>query len=167
MDGVLARAGEVSPHWEKRHRDDCPVRLAAAGNLRQCDAHYVPLCGWCHRCRCGLILVDELMDVGPSPRWRWKQSCHLFVPPMDDAARPLMKFGGGIGMRPDWFQRSNGGMPHFDLNGSKRAAAIAAGAIPVGRDVVATFSTLWREFEAVRRKRAAANPETHRRRRRR
>jgi len=58
--------------------------------------------------------------------------CHLFDDQLDREA--LHAFAARIGLKRCWFQVRRGGLPHYDLTGSKIAAAIEAGAEYVGRE---------------------------------
>ncbi len=75
------------------------------------------------------VYVDPLMDHG----WRLGPSCHLWA----DSLPELHVFATSIGLKPAWFQPDTGrgarALPHYDLTASRRAAAVAAGAIPFDR----------------------------------
>lgn len=80
------------------------------------------------------VYVDELMTieargaqahrVGARHGHRW---CHLFADSLDE----LHAVARRIGMKRAWFQNKR--LPHYDLVPTRRAAAIRAGAIPLGR----------------------------------
>jgi hypothetical protein len=69
-----------------------------------------PLCGW------GWRLRGHLVD-----------SCHMFSDQVDLAE--LHDLARRIGMRRRWFQ--DGSTPHYDLTPSRRAQAVARGAVEV------------------------------------
>ncbi len=73
------------------------------------------------------VYVDELLVRG---QWRYGASCHL-LPEGPDAQSlaALHAFAKRLGMRASWFQNKR--WPHYDLTGSKRAAAIAMGAVSI------------------------------------
>ncbi len=58
---------------------------------------------------------------------RW---CHLFA----DDVEELHVLAARIGMKRAWFQHRPGRLPHYDLVPPRRAAALAAGAVEVGRE---------------------------------
>ena len=77
---------------------------------------------------------------------RWS---HMFVHPDGDIAE-LHELAARIGMNRAWFQAKGWPRDHYDVTDSRRADAIAAGAVPVP----------WREAgrwrtEAIGRRRAA------------
>lgn len=58
----------------------------------------------------------------------------------DDGSRELMTFARRIGMRAEWLQKAGTRHEHFDIFGSRRARALAAGCREVGRaEFVAAF----------------------------
>lgn len=60
---------------------------------------------------------------------RW---CHLFTDSED--LSELHKLAARIGMRRSWFQDTPGKLPHYDLVPTRRAAAVALGAVECGRE---------------------------------
>jgi hypothetical protein len=74
--------------------------------------------------------------VDPLVRWGWKlygrdtPSCHLFTDSVE--LDELHVLAARIGLKRRWFQ-AHRIAPHYDLTPTKRAAAIAAGAIEVDR----------------------------------
>jgi hypothetical protein len=68
-----------------------------------------------------------MMACIPTPRWKWRQACHLF----SESLPELHAFAARIGLKHSWFQRKPGKLPHYDLTDNMRAKAIAAGAIEV------------------------------------
>jgi hypothetical protein len=73
----------------------------------------------------------------------------MFVGPDDDLAE-LHELAGRIGMRRSWFQDKPWPRAHYDVTDSKRAQAIAAGAVPVA----ALEAGRWRT-RAIEARRAA------------
>ncbi len=74
-----------------------------------------------------MIFVDELEVRG---QWRYGASSHLM--PQSSAPEHLEElhtFAQRIGLKREWFQA--GRWPHYDVNGSKRAQAVRAGAVEV------------------------------------
>jgi hypothetical protein len=65
----------------------------------------------------------QAIRVGEKHGHRW---CHLFADTLDE----LLAFADRIGLRRSWFQRDRSG-GHFDLNPTRRRAAVRAGAIEV------------------------------------
>lgn len=53
-------------------------------------------------------------------------ACHLFTDSLD--LTELHAMAQRIGMRRAWFQNA-GDLPHYDLNATRRAAAVRAGAV--------------------------------------
>lgn len=91
------------------------------------------------------IYVDPLTPCLPNRRWRYRQSCHLFQEPgrLDE----LHRFAAQIGLKRDWFQNRPGRMPHYDLTGSKRHAAIRAGALRLDWRGTGAMIRRWLEFQ--------------------
>lgn len=77
-------------------------------------------------------------------RWRGQLWCHVFSPDLD-ALHSLM---ATIGSKREWFQdpstMAKVSWPHYDANEKRRAAAIAAGAIVVGRHQTVVMSRVVR-----------------------
>lgn len=76
------------------------------------------------------VFVDGLESWGWVLRGRKVQSCHMFTDSAD--LTELHRVAGLIGMKRAWFQEHRVA-PHYDLTPSRREAAIAAGAVSVGR----------------------------------
>lgn len=68
--------------------------------------------------------VDKLRPFGWRIRGRETMSCHLLADTLDE----LHVMAQSIGLKREWFQDKRSGK-HYDLVPSKRAAAVAAGAI--------------------------------------
>ena len=64
--------------------------------------------------------------VGARNGDRW---CHLYA----DTEAELHAFAARIGMKRSWAQVSRRGIPHYDLVPGRRAAAVEAGAVELGR----------------------------------
>ena len=77
------------------------------------------------------VYVDPLMNCLVSAAWRWPQSCHLFA----DTIAELHEFAvRKLGMKSMWFQEGrNRRFPHYDLTPTRRADAVARGAIELDR----------------------------------
>lgn len=85
------------------------------------------------------IYVDTLLRYSSNRRFPWRESCHLFA----DSPDELHVFAAEIGMRREWFQIGNKGVPHYDLNAERRELAVRLGAVELSRrDSVAK----WREI---------------------
>ena len=80
-----------------------------------------------------MVYVDSLMGWPSSKRWRYGKACHLFVP-FGEPIETLHEFARKLGMRREWFQVSNSGLPHYDLTASRRERAVALGAIEASRE---------------------------------
>lgn len=76
------------------------------------------------------VYVDQLEEYGWVLRGRKTPSCHLFTDTL--ALEDLHAVAAAIGMRRAWFQDKRSA-PHYDLTPSRRAAAIAVGAVEVDR----------------------------------
>jgi len=76
------------------------------------------------------VYVDPLHAWGWRLRGRETPSCHMFTdtPELDE----LHVLAARIGMKRTWFQPHRLA-PHYDLTPSRRAAAVAAGAVEVDR----------------------------------
>ena len=68
-----------------------------------------------------MVMVDEYRFWGRS---RLGRTCHLTT---DGDEEELHEFARGIRLPRSWFQR--GSTPHYDLSGTKRQAALEAGAV--------------------------------------
>jgi hypothetical protein len=77
-----------------------------------------------------VIYVDPLMHNGWIMRGRAIANCHRFTDEVE--LEKLHELAQKIGLKRDWFQNKPR-LPHYDLTPTKRAAAIAAGAMPVDR----------------------------------
>lgn len=73
------------------------------------------------------VYVDPLFFHGWRLRGRPTKNCHLFTD-SDDLA-DLHAMAARIGMKRAWFQDER--VKHYDLTPSRRAAAVAAGAVEV------------------------------------
>lgn len=85
------------------------------------------------------IYLDNLASWGWKLRGREIQSCHMFTDSLN--LEDLHRFAEQIGLRRDWFQPHRVA-PHYDLTPSRRANAVALGAIEVDRK---TASSIWRQ----------------------
>lgn len=74
------------------------------------------------------VFVDPLSCRGWRIRGRDVPNCHLFTDEVD--LTDLHALASAIGMRREWFQDARSA-PHYDLTPSRRAAALAAGAVAV------------------------------------
>lgn len=90
------------------------------------------------------VFVDELMPCLPKPGWRWDHASHLMID-TDTDREALHVFADIIGLKREWEQVSQGGMLHYDLNASRRAQAVAAGAIEIDRTATVELIRKWRE----------------------
>lgn len=87
------------------------------------------------------VCVDPLIACMPRGRYRWDRVSHLNC--RDVGA--LHSFARRLGLKRAWFQVSKGGMPHYDLNPARRAAAVALGALELdGHQMVAEIRW-WRQ----------------------
>ena len=90
-----------------------------------------------------MIYVDALAAHGWVLRGRKTTSCHMFTDGLD--LEPLHALAERIGLRRAWLHDAPSA-PHYDLTPSRRLAAVAAGAIEVGR---AEAVQIWRERRAL------------------
>jgi hypothetical protein len=84
------------------------------------------------------VYVDNLENWGWKMRGRIVSSCHMFSDSLDLSELHCM--ADKIGMRRAWFQPHRIA-PHYDLVASRRAAAVALGAIEVDRHQA---SSIWK-----------------------
>jgi len=75
-----------------------------------------------------MVFVDPLMQTVRSAKWPFPQSCHMVA----DTLVELHRFALSIGLRREWFQ-DHARVPHYDLNASRRAAALRKGATELTR----------------------------------
>lgn len=85
------------------------------------------------------VFVDSLMNHGWVLRGKNVESCHLCA----DSLEELDEFAVNIGMKTSWRHKD-----HYDLVASKRALAIARGAIDCG--VRENFQKYWMPWFAAR-----------------
>ena len=95
------------------------------------------------------IYVDDLRPCLRSKTWPWLKSCHLFVDPKTPLAS-LHTMAAQIGLRWSWFQA--GRFPHYDLNATRREAAIKAGAIELDRRAAVEIMRVWNRIRRKRRR---------------
>lgn len=96
-----------------------------------------------------MIVVDEAVNYGASLNARLGKSCHMCSDLIGaEGTKELLAFARRIGLRESWLQKTGTCHEHFDLFGSRRDRAIAAGARVVNRVEIVT---IWRA------KRAAVN----------
>lgn len=91
------------------------------------------------------VYVDPLEDFGWVLRGRRVQSCHMFTDTVE--LDELHRVALAIGMKLSWFQDKKS-CPHYDLTPSRRAAAIAAGAVEMDRRGAVAIWRARREFIA-------------------
>lgn len=80
------------------------------------------------------VYVDPVMEHGGSKKFRWPRSCHMYA----DTLEELHAMATAIGMRREWFRR-DADMPHYDLVPSRRAKAVALGAVQHERHQMVEF----------------------------
>lgn len=73
------------------------------------------------------VYVDDLFATAQTARWRYPHACHMTA----DSIEELHEFASRIGLRRSWFQ--GGRRPHYDLTSARRAVAVRAGALEIGR----------------------------------
>ncbi len=100
------------------------------------------------------IYVDAIADRGWKLRGHATPNCHMFTDQVD--LQELHALAERIGMNPLWFQDAQSA-PHYDLTPSRRHAAIAAGAVPVGRRQAVA---IWRARRAAVHPQEETCPET-------
>lgn len=98
------------------------------------------------------VYVDPLMNHGWMLRGHVTANCHMFTDQLN--LSELHEMAKRIGMKLAWFQ-GEASVPHYDLTGSRREAAIAAGAVEVDRRQAVG---IWRARRALER--AARVPAT-------
>lgn len=75
------------------------------------------------------LFVDGLQaapENTPTIKWKVRRFCHLVS---DTSLLELLAFGKKIGMKREWLQFSNKGVPHFDLAAAYREKAVRMGAL--------------------------------------
>ena len=80
------------------------------------------------------VYVDPLGNFGWVMRGRVTKSCHMYA----DTEAELHVMAAAIGMKRAWFQK-DASMPHYDLVPSRRAAAVALGAVEHCRHRLVNF----------------------------
>jgi len=88
-----------------------------------------------------MIYVDAMMACLPNARWPYREACHLFC----DVGRlaELHRFARNLGLKREWFQEHKD-LPHYDLNRTRREAAVKLGVIEVDRKTVVAKMNDWR-----------------------
>lgn len=92
------------------------------------------------------VYVDKLMPCVVNRVWRWPEACHLFA----DTIEELHVFADQIGLRRSWFQHKLGGMPHYDLNGTRRTLAVINGAQEADACKTVEYIRKWRQLQEAR-----------------
>lgn len=82
-----------------------------------------------------MIIIDT-PRLYPGKR---KKYCHM----ISDNINDLHSFAESLGVKRGWFEKSSGGIPHYDLNEIQWRAAMNAGAIEVTYRGMATCMQLW------------------------
>lgn len=75
------------------------------------------------------VYVDPMTEHGGSRRFKWPRSCHLYA----DTPEELEAMAAAIALKPGWRQQ-DGALTHYELVGTKRAAAVARGAMEHTRE---------------------------------
>lgn len=82
------------------------------------------------------VYVDKLISTVPTPQWRFSFACHLVA----DTTMELHAFARRLGLRSEWYQLSQGKIPHYDLTAAKRKQALILGASEIsGRELIQMF----------------------------
>jgi len=81
-----------------------------------------------------MVYVDPLTPCVTNSKWKWKRSSHLFA----DTEAELHDIARRIGLSMGWFQ-DHPDLPHYDLTGGKREAAVRLGAVEVSRRMMVTM----------------------------
>lgn len=100
------------------------------------------------------MYVDPLQDFGWVLRGHRVHNCHLFTDSLD--LDELHRVAACAGMQRRWFQSGSRVAPHYDLTESRRALAVMAGAIEVGRREAVAIWRLRRELVAAKAAEEAA-----------
>ena len=87
------------------------------------------------------IYIDNELPTQVSERWHWPTACHLFTDPGNEAE--LHAFAARIGIERRWYQE-HGPMPHYDLNGRRRKAAVRLRATELDRPATVERIRAWR-----------------------
>lgn len=87
------------------------------------------------------VMVDRLAPCVPNGRWKYTESCHMFIAHPD--LEHLHSFAASIGLKRQWFQPKST-LPHYDLTKAKRGLAIMKGAVSVDRYVMVSVMREWR-----------------------
>ncbi len=104
------------------------------------------------------VYVDPVFRAPWNKHWPWKWACHMFG---EDPVE-LRELADRIGLKPEWFQDHHA-IPHYDLTRSKRAEALAAGAVEASRaDVVAYLRIRCAQVTAHAKKRRYKRRNTKR-----
>lgn len=77
------------------------------------------------------VYVDEPLfwpTIKAAPRVKYW--CHM----MADSVEELHEMAANIGLKREWFQMSNSGLPHYDLTKSRRKLATLFGALDLPED---------------------------------
>jgi len=79
------------------------------------------------------VYVDPIAEWGGSDTFHWKRSCHMFADTLDELHAMALR----IGMKLEWFQDEQ--LKHYDLVGTARRRAVAAGALEVSFREMVSF----------------------------
>ncbi len=73
--------------------------------------------------------------------FRGQLYCHVMADELDQ----LHAMADKIGLKRSWFQNKRGSTPHYDLAPSKRALAVANGAVEIDRKATGQLIKYWRD----------------------
>jgi hypothetical protein len=84
------------------------------------------------------VYVDPEFRCGRRPGWKWPTSSHMYA----DSPEELHAFALKIGLRRTWasdYTQPGSLVLHYDLNATRRAAALAGGAVETDRRHILQF----------------------------
>jgi hypothetical protein len=82
------------------------------------------------------VYVDKLFPTIPQLSWPFSWACHLVA----DTTIELHAFARQLGLQSEWYQVSQGRIPHYDLTLNKRKQALRLGAKEIsGRELIQMF----------------------------
>ena len=140
------KPGSIAQVWYRADvRDAMPLhgqvgRIVQVGQKRPrnhgveiAGTVYVVPAGNLQRPPTDTVYIDAIRPCLLNRRWRWMETCHLFVFPGSNSLTALHATASRLGLRRSWFQENPGGLPHYDLTVGKHKQAVVLGAANLSR----------------------------------
>jgi len=74
------------------------------------------------------VYVDAIGPVVMNKNWQWPTACHM-IADTEDELHDMARY---LNLLPQWVQKKNNNIPHYDLTENKRKQAVKLGCIEIG-----------------------------------